>query len=329
MIADDGQTESATRLHVRFVYGHGSGNVFPIVDARDLPALDADRWAALARLMADPAGPIGADGLLALGQGADDKDFSMSMRNVDGTEAETCLNGLRLVARAGFAAFGGERATVRLKTSTAEVAQAAPLAPGVVTIRETAGPALLDVADWPLTGEGHEIVERPIAALDPDRPFTAVAMPNPHLIHFTGAIDEAALVRIGTACEAAPGWLPNRANVSFVRQIDATTIFVRTHERGVGLTDSCGSAMAASVFVACLTGRCAFGATVTVRNKGGLVLGIAESDGMVTLHGNATYEWAGTVDVDLAAGTIGPVTVTKRFDDEIAAWARLVESANG
>ena len=40
-----------------------------------------------------------------------------------------------------------------------------------------------------------------------------------------------------TICEAAPEWLPNRANVSFVRVLGPEAIFVRTFERGVGLTD--------------------------------------------------------------------------------------------
>lgn len=59
----------------------------------------------------------------------------MRMLNVDGSEAETCLNGLRCVARAGFEALGMTEATVGLKTSRAAVQLDPPLAPGVVTVR--------------------------------------------------------------------------------------------------------------------------------------------------------------------------------------------------
>ena len=45
---------------------------------------------------------------------------------------------------------------------------------------------------------------------------------------------------------------------------------------------------------------------------------------MVTLAGNATWEWAGEVDVDLAGGVLGELRVTQRFDAEAAAWARVV-----
>jgi diaminopimelate epimerase len=303
---------------------HGSGNDFPLIDARALSLGDAD-WARVARALADRAGPVGGDGLLLLTAGDDDgRAFGMRMFNSDGSESETCLNGLRCVARAGFAATGLDHATARLKTSEAVVARDRDIAPGVFTVRETAGPASLDVAAWPMHVDADQIVETPLARLPSTRAFTAVAMPNPHLVAFVEAVDEAELVRVGMACEAAPDWLPNRANVSFV-EVRGTDLFVRTHERGVGLTDSCGSAMAASTYAACLTGRIAYDTPTTVFNKGGLVRAEAGTDGMVTLSGNATVEWSGSVTVDLESGEPGArdLVITQRHDEEIAAWETL------
>ncbi len=303
---------------------HGSGNDFPLIDARALSLADAD-WARVARALADRAGPVGGDGLLLLTAGDEDgRAFGMRMFNSDGSESETCLNGLRCVARAGFAATGLDHATARLKTSEAVVARDRDIAPGVFTVRETAGPASLDVAAWPMHVDAEEIVETPLAGLPSTRAFTAVAMPNPHLVAFVEAVDEAELVRVGMACEAAPDWLPNRANVSFV-EVRGTDLFVRTHERGVGLTDSCGSAMAASTYAACLTGRIAYDTPTTVFNKGGLVRAEAGTDGMVTLSGNATVEWSGSVEVDLESGESGArdLVIAQRHDEEIAAWETL------
>jgi diaminopimelate epimerase len=315
-----------------FIKCHGSGNDFPLIDARGI-VLDDAAWAGVARALADRRGPVGGDGLLLLtaGDGAQGSNrartFGMRMFNSDGSEAETCLNGLRCVARAGFEAFGSDRAEVHLMTSTAHAELDAALAPGVYTVRETAGPADLDVARWPLTGlDQHEIVEQVIPMLPTARRFIAIAMPNPHLVSFDGQIDEVELVAVGGVCESAPGWLPNRANVSYVEMRDGG-IFGRTFERGVGLTDSCGSAMAASVFAACLTGRRAFGVEMKVFNRGGLVLGQAESDGMVRLSGNATWEWAGSAEVDPARGIAGDLVVTQHYNDEIAAWGAVVEAA--
>jgi diaminopimelate epimerase len=308
-----------------FVKCHGSGNDFPLIDARGI-ALAGPQWAAVARALADRRGPVGGDGLLLLGAGDRDHAFAMTMFNADGSEAETCLNGLRCVARLGFETLGIDAAQVRLKTSSARAERDADVAPGVYTVRETAGPAGLDVQAWPLDAGVAQIVEARVAPLGSERLFTAVTMPNPHLVTFVAAVDEAELVAIGAACEAAPDWLPNRANVSFV-EVRGRDLFVRTFERGVGLTDSCGSAMAASAYAACLTGRLAYDAAITVFNKGGLVRATVARDAMVSLSGNATWEWRGSVEVDIAAERAGDLMVEAHADDEIAAWAWIADRA--
>ena len=312
-------------MQIDFLKCHGSGNDFPLIDARDL-ALSEDEWARVAVALADRGGSVGGDGILLLTAGDATHEFGMRMFNSDGSEAETCLNGLRCVARAGFEALGIDEARVRLKMSDAHVSRDPDLAAGVVTIREVAGPVDLDVSHWPMHVGVERIVEAPIAQLGSERVFTAVAIPNPHLVCFVETIDEAELVALGTQCEAAPDWLPNRANVSFVEVRGANLLFVRTFERGVGLTDSCGSAMAASTYAACLTRRCGFGTEITVHNRGGLVRAEAREDGMVRLSGNATVEWRGSVDIHLATRTAGPVTVTTRHDEEVAAWRGVVDA---
>ena len=304
-------------MQIDFIKCHGSGNDFPLIDARALALSDGD-WAIVARVLADRAGPVGGDGILLLSDCKTTTSFAMRMFNPDGSEAETCLNGLRCVARAGFAALGIDRATVQLKTSVAEVMRVPDLAPGVFTVRETAGPADLDVANWPLIG-ANRILDAEVPGLPSARLFTAVAIPNPHLIGFVDAVDDAELSAVGAVCEAAPAWLPNRATVSFVEQ-RGSDLFVRTFERGVGLTDSCGSAMAASTFAACLTGRLDYDRPLTVFNRGGMVRASAGADGRVTLSGNATFEWRGSIAVDLATGQARDLTVIERFDTEIAAW---------
>lgn len=308
-------------MQVPLLKCHGSGNDFPLIDARELVLADA-AWAAVARGLADRTGPVGGDGLLLLTAGDAEHAFGMRMFNPDGSEAETCLNGLRCVARAGFASLGIDRASVRLATSSVAVAVDAELAPGVATIREVAGPVELDVTGWPLLGMGQEVVEQPVPMLPGGRRFTAIGIGNPHLVCFVEPIDEDELIAIGEVCEAAPGWLPNRANVSFVAERPGG-LFVRTFERGVGLTDSCGSAMAASTFAACLTGRVGFGTLLTVYNKGGLVRTEAGADGMVELSGNATWEWRGTVEIDAATGAVGRVEMVEEFAEEKRAWAQV------
>ena len=114
--------------------------------------------------------------------------------------------------------------------------------------------------------------------------------------------------------------------MSFV-EVRGRDLFVRTFERGVGLTDSCGSAMAASAFAACLTGRLDYDAAITVFNKGGLVRAEVARDAMVSLSGNATWEWRGSVEVDIAGERAGDLVVAAHADEEIAAWARIADTA--
>ncbi|MEI9850607.1 MAG: hypothetical protein WDN24_06820 [Sphingomonas sp.] len=131
---------------------------------------------------------------------------------------------------------------------------------------------------------------------------------------------------LGEWCEAGPAALPGRANVSFA-EVRGADLFVRTYERGVGLTDSCGSAMASSAFAAGLTGRLAFGKAMRVFNRGGMVIAEAEAPadgGRVTLCGNASFLYAATIPVDPVAATAGVPLVHERRADEAAAWDALV-----
>ena len=303
-----------------FVKCHGSGNDFPLIDAR---AIAAD-WPLVARALADRAGPVGGDGLLLLVAGADGATFGMRMFNPDGSEAETCLNGLRCTARLGFEATGLDAADVSLRASRAAARREAAIAPGVVTIG-TAAAASTDTALVGLAIPHPMLVEARVPGLPSARAFTAVAMPNPHLVSFVEAVDEGELVALGDWVEAGPALVPGRANVSFVEDRGQGRLFVRTYERGVGLTNACGSAMAAATFAAGLTGRIGWGAPVTVFNAGGLVRteAAAPADGaVVRVSGNATFEWDGVVEVE--GDRLGPLEVTPRREDEVRAWDAAV-----
>ncbi|WP_010545085.1 diaminopimelate epimerase [Sphingomonas elodea] len=310
-------------MRIQFLKCHGSGNDFPLIDARAL-TLTEPEWAILARLLADRGGPVGGDGLLALVPGDDAHAFGMRMWNSDGSEAETCLNGLRCTARLGFDVLGLDAAQVKLKTSSASVARDPEIAPGVVTIRTLVGPNSTRAADVGLVGAPEAVIDARIEGLPNPRRFTAVAMPNPHLVTFVDAVDEDELVALGTWCEGRPALLPARGNVSFVEQRGPQSLFVRTFERGVGLTDSCGSAMAGSVLSAALTGRVPFGTPIEVFNRGGMVRGQAEADRRVMLSGNATFEGLFAIEADLAGGMLGTPVLIEDRPAERAAWRNAV-----
>lgn len=312
-------------MRFEFIKCHGSGNDFPLIDARGLTLPDA-QWAAIARALADRAGPVGGDGLLLLVDGRDEAPFGQRMFNPDGSEAETCLNGLRCVARAGFDATGLDAALVGLPKSDAWAARVTDLAPGVATIATRVTSVSANARDVGLT-VGDRFVDAPIPGLPSERRFTALAMPNPHLIAFVDMVDEAELVALGDWCESAPPLIPGRANVSFVAMGDDGSLFVRTYERGVGLTDSCGSAMAASVHAAALTGRIGWDVEVVVRNRGGLVRGRTNVEPSVEIAGNATFEYRAAVDFAPDTGQLGAVTLIEDRAVERDAWRSLLTAS--
>ena len=310
-------------MRLTFTKCHGSGNDFALLDARGSGLADAE-WGRIARTLCDRSGPVGADGLLLLGEGGDGAQFAQKVVNADGSIPETCLNGLRCTARAGFELLGIEAATVRLKTSDAQVSRDSDLAPGAYTVRPTVGPASTDPVAAGIN-VAAAVIEARVPGLPSDRTFTAVAMPNPHLITFVEKVDVAELTALGDWCEAGPDLLADRANVSFV-ELRPDGLYVHTYERGVGLTNACGTAMGAATHVAGLTGRIPFGAWITVHNPGGRVKVRAEGPAggdAVTIAGNATFEWDGEIEIDPATGEAGALTVTRRRDDEVAAWAAL------
>lgn len=311
-------------MQIAFTKCHGSGNDFALIDARASTLATLD-WAPVARAVCDRAGVIGADGILLLVDGDADHAFGMRVINADGSEPETCLNGLRCVGRAGLEALGLDTARVRLKTTSATAARQADLVPGVTTIRTVAGPASTDPAAVGLRVP-FPVIDMGIPGLPSARDFTAVAMPNPHLIAFVDRVDVDELVALGEWCEARPALLADRANVSFC-EVREHGLFVQTFERGVGLTNACGSAMAAAAHAAGLTGRVPFGQEIDIFNPGGRVRATAQAPdtgGQVTIAGNATFLYDATVQMDPATGTLGALYVTHDRPEEVEAWASVI-----
>jgi diaminopimelate epimerase len=301
-------------MRLAFIKCHGSGNDFPLIDARAIALGDPD-WARVAQALADRDGPVGGDGLLLLVAGDDSHAFGMRMFNSDGSEAETCLNGLRCVARAGFEALGVDAARVRLKTSSADVARETELAPGRGDGPHDGGPCLDRAGRYRPEGPAVRAAQRSDVHRGGD------AQPASRDLRRCGRRGRTGRTRrILRVCSAA---VPDRANVSFVEQ-RGPDLFVRTFERGVGLTDSCGSAMAASVLAAGLTGRVPTGSEVRVFNKGGLVRGRAGADRVVTISGNATFLYDASIEIDLATGRAENPIVHARREDEASAWDAAV-----
>jgi diaminopimelate epimerase len=140
--------------------------------------------------------------------------------------------------------------------------------------------------------------------------FTAVAVPNPHVIAVVAEYSEPDLIELGKRADEV---FADGANVSFLQPLSdpegtAPQVFVRTFERGAGLTPSCGSGVVASRAAYSRVSGLDPAERLVVRNAGGVAAAsIQVRDGAwyPVLEGNATVVCE--AEVDLAGNQAGPV----------------------
>ncbi|WP_131769663.1 diaminopimelate epimerase [Candidatus Protofrankia californiensis] len=303
---------------------HGSSNDIFIVDGRPDQLFAAPTEVAdFVRLVCDRRGPLGSDGLYFVddSQAVPEAFFF----NPDGSSAKLCGNGLRCVGRLVLERRGVDALNVSTGGGRFRVERIVPVAPGVWSVAVELPPVTFRAADVPVVAIGTEHVDAVIPALHPSLRFTGVAVPNSHLVAIVDDYDENELIAVGCAAAHLPEVLPLGANVSFVRQLSRPAeIFVRTFERGAGLTPSCGSGVVASRTVYSRLGHAPADEALVVRNPGGcstsLLLPGAGGSLIPRLEGNATFVYRAVVDAEqLAHADWGDLDVDV-LTDEISAY---------
>lgn len=294
-------------LQINFIKGHGSGNDFLLIDeiSQHYTFSDNER-AELARLLCNRESELGADGILFVMESRH-ADGRMRVFNADGSEASMCGNGLRLVARYLCELKGLNEAVIETMKADLKVSKQQNLIPAVHTYQVEISPVLFDLTALPLNLQQPTLLNGKIEDLSEELTFTALAVPNPHLISIVEQ-DQLQIDIQKQLSEKVNGpneLFPDGVNVSFVKPLGPGAIYVRTFERGVGFTNACGTAMSASSLVTCLQGLNEIEKTIDVYNNGGKVQCIVhQNDGeyQIDLIGNATYLFIGTVKVDLNNG---------------------------
>lgn len=316
---------------------HGSSNDVVILDAQlldqalEIPAMGPGVAEMVRQLCARP-GPIGADGVYLVDQRRTPP--SAQYFNSDGTSAEICANGLRcvgrwLLERTGTDVVrvdlgGGRGADVFWAPQEGEVVSTEVVLPSPSWWRPGLG------ASEALRGSSRLSHEAWVTLPGSSRPLLALAAPNPHLVAEVTAeeFDETELCGLG-ATAGRGGVLDEGANVSFMVPVGPREWFVRTFERGVGLTPSCGSASVACRVALTMVHGVSPSLPVTLRSVGGPAIAWLEeaSAGFRPhLSGNATFVY--TTDVDLGAlsdSGVGQLTLIASTD-EIAAYAAVYAS---
>jgi diaminopimelate epimerase len=283
---------------------HGSRNdifIVPLTPA-DFQT-DAD-LRVFVRAVCDRGGPLGGDGAYFYDAGPEVPRAWFF--NPDGSSAEFCGNGMRCLGRVVLDLRGADQAVIQSGAVRYTVSRG-PVSPeGVHQVR--LGHPRVDFGE----------LEAAIPALDPALTFSAVSVPNPHLIAFADKYVESDLVAMGETIARRRDLFPAGANLSVLVPVTPGEIFVRTYERGAGLTASCGSGMVAARAVYSQLGRAAQDRPVIIHNAGG-VAEVSLRDWQPILQGNATYVYRAEVDPAAPAAA----AVTEAFDDEARAYSRL------
>lgn len=268
---------------MRFAKYEGLGNDFVVVDERErsMPATAV----ALRRWLCDRHRGVGADGVITvLAPITPGAVARMHITNADGSVPQMCGNGLRCVSlflvHQGLVPVGREhvvdtdagprRATVLPATATGSGARgvsgdAEHGALETARVEVDMGPARFlapeQIPEW--TAE-RLIVEGVVLRA------SSVSMGNPHLVLELeqGAPDTALAQRLGPILEHDRRF-PERTNVEFVTVRADGSADVIVWERGVGLTEACGTGACGVAAVLARAGRVATDADVTVRLPGG------------------------------------------------------------
>ena len=281
-----------TTSGVPFRKGHGTGNEFILVSGLDGYFADPKSVTpTIAQNICNRDHGLGADGVLRVARSSDfdvdDAQYFMDYTNADGSLSATCGNGLRVFARylveAGLENRGQFTIGTRAGTVTVAISETdtdftniaitlghVSLGPMNVTVETETG-------SWPAVG---------------------IAGMNNHAVSVVDDIASAgSLAEIPTALP--PGTYPDGVNFEFIQEKSPTHIAMRTHERGVGETLSCGSGACAAAYVHATSNHLNDPWTVQVDVLGGTVYVDSDTDGILTLRGPAVFVAEGTFEPSL------------------------------
>jgi diaminopimelate epimerase len=278
---------------MRLVKTHGSLNeIFALAATPDAWASDAELREFVRRVCDRSSWTGGSDGIYLYDPSG--PNAQAWFFNPDGSSAEFCGNGMRGLGRLVLDLRGTDTEVVNSGGRDYTVHRAPSTPEGVRQVLLELPPLRFDDSALPAPFEG----------------FTAVAVPNPHVISVVEAYSEPDLIGLGKRADEV---FADGANVSFLQPLNSaedgtSEVFVRTFERGAGLTPSCGSGVVASRAAYSQVTGLDPAKRLVVRNAGGVAAAsIQVRDGAwyPVLEGNATVVYR--AEVDLVGNQAGPL----------------------
>jgi diaminopimelate epimerase len=269
-----------------FLKMNGLGNDFVVVEARSAPFSPS---AADVRAIADRARGIGCDQLIAI-EPTEDADARVRFWNADGQEIAACGNGTRCVGWLLMQASGQDQAVIETKAGRLVASRA-----GERLVSVDMGKPGLDWTQIPLA-EAHDTATLDVKLSDNPAlaaPAACVSMGNPHVVFFVDDLQAARIETVGPAVARHP-LFPEGVNVGFAQVQSRERIRLRVWERGVGLTQACGTGACAALVAAARRGLTTRSA-VLVLDGGELLVDWRAGDGHVIMTGPAAVDFAGAL----------------------------------
>jgi len=276
---------------------HGAGNDFVVVDGRKLQR----DWSKLAITLLDRHRAIGADSLIVL-LPSKKAQFMMRTWDTDGSESETCGNGLRCVARYVLEKSMIPADTQEVTIETLEVVNRVKLlreGSQVVKFRANMGQPGLSAEQIPVNVSAGKGIAAEINGMITykdkvgglELTLNMVSMSNPHTVFFTDQpVADFPMSKIGPMVENL-AIFPERVNFEVARVLDDKHIEARVWERGVGETLACGSGTGAITVASKLCGFT--GSHVDVKLPGGVINGEWNGNHEVVQEGPAVVVYEG------------------------------------
>jgi diaminopimelate epimerase len=275
-----------------FTKMQGAANDFVMADARNIKR----DWSKLAIAVCNRHLGIGADSLILL-TSSGKADFGMRTFDADGSEAETCGNGIRCLARyaleKGLVSPDIEQMTIET-IATINCVRLEREEGKVIKFWANMGKPRFSPTEIPArlkprknVSDIKNMLSYKVRVNGIDLTLNLVSMGNPHAVHFIQEpVADFPLSTIGPLVEKLPVF-PNRTNFEVARVLNHQHLEARVWERGVGETLACGS------------GACA----ITVASRR---LGLTEAKVDISLPGGVlNAEWNGNGEVVLG----GPAEV--------------------
>jgi diaminopimelate epimerase len=242
-------------------YGHGTENDFVLIlDPEDKLAISQSQIAAIC----DRNSGIGADGLIRIIK-RDGKWF-MDYRNADGSIAEMCGNGIRVMARYLVARGLQPEGIFAIDTRAGIKHLRVPLHDDISV---NMGQVSDEMEEIEASNNGHTWSGYNIN------------VGNPHAVVFVDSLDEVGSLESAPSVSPQSSY-PEGVNVEFVELLPNFEAKMRVHERGSGETRSCGTGTCAVALAATLKTNGRLPSRWTIFPPGGRL--IVDIDG----HSNAT-----------------------------------------